>query len=216
MILSRRRSARIAITLVLAGVVASGIVALRAPILRSVGSMLVVAEPLSSVDIIVITVDGGAAAVLEAADLVHAHLANRVAVFADPPDAVDREFIRRGIPYEDRAAQSRRLLASLGIENVELIPSLDSGTGAESRLLPDWCANQHFRSVLVVTTSDHSRRIRRVLHRAMKGRATKVIVRPTRYSPFDPDRWWQTRDGMRTGIVELQKLLLDYVRHPIS
>jgi hypothetical protein len=36
------------------------------------------------------------------------------------------------------------------------------------------------------------------------------------YSEFDPDRWWQTRDGARIGLVELQKLLLDLARHPIS
>jgi hypothetical protein len=43
-----------------------------------------------------------------------------------------------------------------------------------------------------------------------------VIVRPARYSQFDPDGWWDTRGGLRTGIVEIQKLVLDVVRHPIS
>jgi hypothetical protein len=32
----------------------------------------------------------------------------------------------------------------------------------------------------------------------------------------DPDRWWETRRGVRTEIVELQKLLLDVVLHPMS
>ena len=178
--------------------------------------MLVVADPLSPADIIVVTVDGGPAALLEAADLVDAHMANRVALFIDPADAVNDEFKRRGIPYEDRAAQSRRLLATLGVESVEQILLPSSGTEAEGRLLPDWCDARHFRSILVVTTPDHSRRIRRVLRRAMAGRSMRVVVRPARYSSFDPDRWWQTRGGMRTGIVELEKLALDLVRHPIS
>jgi hypothetical protein len=52
--------------------------------------------------------------VLEAADLVHSGIATRVAVFSDPPDAVDREFIRRGAPYEDVGARSLRQLRSLG------------------------------------------------------------------------------------------------------
>ena len=50
----------------------------------------------------------------------------------------------------------------------------------------------------------------------MRGQATRVDVRASRYSRFDPDRWWSTREGARTGIVELQKLLFDVVRHPIS
>jgi hypothetical protein len=50
----------------------------------------------------------------------------------------------------------------------------------------------------------------------MKGHPTDVTVRPEHYSIFDPDRWWETRDGVRTEIVELQKLVLDVVLHPMS
>jgi hypothetical protein len=50
----------------------------------------------------------------------------------------------------------------------------------------------------------------------MRGRRTSVMVRGARYSSFDPERWWHSRAGVRTEIVELQKLLLDIVRHPIS
>jgi hypothetical protein len=58
--------------------------------------------------------------------------------------------------------------------------------------------------------------VRRVLERAMKGHPTEVRMRVARYSDFDPDRWWETRSGVRTEIIELQKLLLDFVLHPIS
>jgi hypothetical protein len=40
------------------------------------------------------------------------------------------------------------------------------------------------------------------------------MVRYTRWSPFDPDSWWQTRDGQRTQITESEKLLVDILRHP--
>jgi hypothetical protein len=42
------------------------------------------------------------------------------------------------------------------------------------------------------------------------------MVRSARYSAFDPDGWWETRGGIRTEIIELQKLLLDVLLHPIS
>jgi len=48
----------------------------------------------------------------------------------------------------------------------------------------------------------------------MEGRGITVIVSSTRYSNFKPDQWWHTRDGARTEIEELQKLLLNVVRHP--
>jgi hypothetical protein len=50
----------------------------------------------------------------------------------------------------------------------------------------------------------------------MKGHPTRVTIQPARYSDFDPDRWWKTRDSIRTEIVELQKLILEAVLYPVS
>ena len=43
-----------------------------------------------------------------------------------------------------------------------------NGTGDEGQVLPQWTDEQHFRSIVVVATKDHSRRLRRVLDRTMK------------------------------------------------
>jgi hypothetical protein len=204
----------LAVTVVIVAVV-GGVPAIRGSTLRAAGWALVVDEPIGPADVIVVSADSDGAGVLEAVDLVRTGITSRVAVFADPPDAVDREFIRRGVPYEDRAARSIRQLRSLGVTTIEEIPRA-GGTEAEGRVLPGWCDQHGFRSVVVVSSRDHSRRLRRLLDRAMHGHPTRVMVRSTRHSIFDPDRWWKTRDGVRTEIIELQKLLLDVVRHPLS
>ncbi len=173
-------------------------------------------EPVAPADIIVIALDAGGAGALEAADLVQKGIATQVAVFADPPSGEDHEFIRRGLPYEDEAARQIRQLAMLGVRNIVRIPRTDAGTEGEGQVLPAWCDQHQFRSIVIVATTDHSRRLRRVLDRSMKGHATSVAIQPSRYSQFDPDRWWETRDGIRTAIIELQKLLLDFVLHPTS
>jgi hypothetical protein len=92
----------------------------------------------------------------------------------------------------------------------------EAGAEGESKVLPPWCDQHQFRSIVLVTTKDHSRRFQRLLNRTMKGHQTRVTVQPTRYSSFDPDRWWKTRGGARIGIGELQKLVLDVVLHPLS
>ena len=98
-----------------------------------------------------------------------------------------------------------------------IVVSLDSGgAGALEAALPPWCDQHRFQSIVFVVARDHSRRLRRVLDRVMKGHPTRVTVRPERYSSFDPDRWWETRSGVRTEIVEFQKLVLEVVLHPIS
>jgi hypothetical protein len=209
--------AGIVLAIVLVCVVCMGVPANRRSILRSAGWVLVVNERVEPADIIVVAVDADGAGVLEAADLVHRGVATRVAVFAvDPNTTVKREFIRRGIPYEDAASRSVRQLGALGVDTVDRIPKYVAGTEEEGPALADWCNQHGFHSVVVVSTSDHSRRLQRVLRRSMKGRKTRVTICPTHYSEFDPDRWWETRSGIRTQVEEFEKLLLDVVRHPIS
>jgi hypothetical protein len=187
---------------------------LRVPILRAAGWALVANDPVTSADIIVISADAGPAGALQAADLVQGGIASRVAVFTDPPSGEDLEFIRRGLPFEDVSVRQIRRLSSLGVTDVVRIPRTQAGTEGESQVLPLWCDQYEFRSIVFVAARDRSRRIRRVLDRVMKGHPTRVTVQPARYSNFDPDRWWETRTGIRKEIIEFQELALDVVSHP--
>jgi hypothetical protein len=190
---------------------------LRRPTLRAAGWALVVDDPIGPSDVIVVAVDAAdGAGVLEAADLVHAGVATGVGIFVEPANRADREFIHRGIPYEDTVDRLARQLRSLGVMTIEQIPGSVTGTETEAQVLLAWCTHRQYRSVVVVSNADHSRRLRRVFRRSMRGHGLTVSVRSARYSTFDPDRWWATRGGIRIEIVEFQKLLLDVVRHPIS
>jgi hypothetical protein len=150
---------------------------LREPVLRAAGWALVIDEPVTPADIVVLSLDSGGAGALEAADLVQSGVSKQVAVFMDPPSGEDFEFIRRGLPYEDAGARQIRQLRSLGITDIVQISRI-SGTEGEGRALPRWCDEQHLQSIVVVATKDHSRRLWRVLERVMKGRPTRVTHRP--------------------------------------
>ena len=212
----RPRRALILVVVALAATTIVVVPSVREPALRAAGWALVVNEPVAPADIIVLSLDSGGAGALEAADLVQSGIATRVAVFADPPSGENHEFIRRGLPYEDGAARQMRQLRWLGVTDVVQIPRTDVGTEGEAQVLPPWCDQHRLRSIVLVTTRDHSRRLRRVLDRVMKGHSTRVMIQPSRYSSFDPDQWWKTRNGVRTEIVELQKLVLEVVLRPIS
>jgi hypothetical protein len=213
----RPRWALILAVVSLAAAVIVAVPSVRESVLRVAGWALVVHERLAPADVIVISLDSGGAGALEAADLVKEGIATRVAVFTDPPSGDDQhEFIRRGLPYEDRSARQIRQLRLLGVTDVMQIPGGEPGTNGEGQVLPAWCDQHQFRAIVFVAGRDHSRRTWRVLNRVMKGHPARVIVQPARYSPFDPDRWWETRDGVRTEIIEFQKLLLDAVLHPMS
>jgi hypothetical protein len=189
---------------------------LRESVLRAAGWALVVnSQSVAAADIIVLTLDSGAAGALEAADLVQSGVSKRVAVFDEPPNREHDEFTRRGLAYEDAGARQVRELMTLGVTDVAHISTV-GGTGDEGQMLPQWSDDQHVRSMVVVAAKDHSQRMQRVLDRVMKGRPTEVTVRAAHYSGFDPDQWWKTRGGVRTEIIELQKLLLDLALHPVS
>ena len=217
--MSYRRPRWASILVVVVTLTAAAIVAvpsIRESVLRPAGWALVVHEPIVPADVIVVSLASGGAGALEAADLVQGGIATRVAVFTDPPSGEDHEFIRRGLPYEDASARQIRQLRWLGVTDVMQIPGAEAGTEGESQVLPPWCDQHQFRSIVFVAARDHSRRWRRVLNRVMKGHPTRVMVQPERYSIFDPDRWWETRDGVRSEIAELQKLVLEVVLHPLS
>jgi hypothetical protein len=207
------------VTLIVVALATAAILAVpsvRDPLLRAAGRALVVDEPVTPADIIVIAADSGGAGALQAADLFHRGIATRVAVFTDPPSGEDLEFIRRGLPPEDLAASQIWQLRWLGVTDVVEIPRTEAGTQGEGQILAPWCDQHEFRSVVFVVARDHSRRMRRVLNREMKGHPTRVTVQSGPYSSFDPDRWWETRGGLRTAIIELEKLALDVALHPMS
>src|SRR5215510_15726838 len=195
------RRAPILVAVALAATTIVVVPSVREPVLRAAGWALVINEPIAPADIIVVSLDSGGAGALEAADLVHSGIATRVAVFTDPPSGEDHEFIRRGLPYEDASARQIRQLRWLGVTDIVEIPRTDVGTEGEGQVLPRWCDQHQFRSIVFVTARDHSRRVRRMLDRVMKGHPTRFTVQPARYSRFDPDRWWETRDGVRTEII---------------
>jgi hypothetical protein len=211
----RHRRLRVLLVLALAGGALVGFT-VRRPILRALGSVLVADDPIAASDIIAVPVWAGEAGVLEAADLVRVGIGAKVVVVPVSPTPAEREVARRGIAYDSAAERMTALLLSLGVEAVERFPGAASGTESEGELLARWSDAYPFRSVIVVSTPDHARRLRRVLRRAMKGRPVRVSVRSARYAAFNPDGWWHTRDGVRTGLVELEKLILDLARHPFS
>ena len=207
---------RVAALIVLAATLCVLIPTTRTTILRTAGWSLVVADPLEPSDTVVVTLDAGDAGVLEAADLVRDGLASRVALLSERVTPAEEEFARRGVTYEDDATRAARQLKLLGVSAVERIPAAVDGSEAAARALREWAAHRRLGSVIVVSHTEHSRRVRRIMRRALSGQPVRLHVHPARYSDFHPDSWWATRRGVRTHIVESQKLLLDIIRHPLS
>lgn len=183
--------------------------------LRAMGRVLVAEDPAPrTADIVIVSTDSLAAGILEAAQLIHAGVATRIGLFERPASPLGLELARRGLPHIDLQAYSLDLLHALGITQIELIPAV-VGTVDEGQVLQQWCAAHDIHSIVFVSMADHSRRTRRVLGRSLGRHGIQVAVRWARLSQFDPDHWWQDRNGQRVEIIESQKLLVDFLRHPL-
>jgi hypothetical protein len=191
------------------------VIATRPQTLRFVGGLLVEEDPLTTADAIVVSLDSSDAGLLEAVDLVQKGVGSRVVVLVEPFSDAEAEFVRRGVRLEDSGARRLRLLAALGFPDGEELRTTVSGTEASIAAITKWAASQRVCSVIVVTGADHSRRFRRALQRSQRASTQRFAVRITRYSGFDPNTWWQRRESLRLGLIELQKLFLDFARHPL-
>jgi hypothetical protein len=69
--------------------------------------------------------------------------------------------------------------------------------------------------VMVVVGPSHGRRYRRALRRVWPGAQPAPVVVTTLYGLFRPEDWWRSRTTLREGLVEMEKLALDYVAHPL-
>jgi uncharacterized SAM-binding protein YcdF (DUF218 family) len=185
----------------------------RHSLLRTAGWTLVAQDAPAKADIIVVSSDSLSAGMLEAADLVKAGFASRVAIFDRRDTVLQQELARRGAPRYDPKGFLIQVLRSQGVSDIVVLPEV-VGTVDEGRVLQQWCAANSVHSLLFISVTDHSRRTRRVLDRALGRHGVRVMVRYARWSQFDPDSWWQSRYGQRVQIMESEKLLVDILRHP--
>lgn len=185
-----------------------------AAILEWMGSHMVVNEPLAPADVLAVTFDSREGGLIEIADLYHEGWARAVVVIEPSLNSMELELRRRGVRFSDPAVAA---LEQLGIPRAS-ITALDSGDGGTTegaQALTEWLGRGPMRRAIVVVSQTHGRRFGRTLRRGWPTGWPQPIVRTSRLGPFRPDGWWKTRTQLRDGLVELEKLALDYVSHPL-
>jgi len=208
----RTRNSRLALLVVSIGLVsAAAVPSIRHAALRAAGTSLVATDPIAHADVGVIT-EFGEGSELEAADLFHAKQFSRVLVLEPSPTPVEREYLRRGVFRDDVVVTT---LLQLGIPERAIVhvEAGEGGTTESTQALADWIRVRPSSAIVIVTPS-HTRRYRRTLRRVWPPNAPPPIVTSPRHASFRPQDWWTSRRTLREGVVELQKLALDYLVHP--
>ena len=108
----------------------------------------------------------------------------------------EHDLIERGIPRE-------RILR---------FPHDTDSTLEEAAALAQFCADRHFRSVIVVTSNYHTRRARYLFEKDFPKRIT-VSVASAHDGDFDPEHWWQHRKSQKLFLEEWEAMLVAMWEH---
>lgn len=167
----------------------------------ALGRYLVVADELAPSDAVFVLEGGTPARELEAAALYRAGVAPLVVLtLARDPLAVAHQLAGEPTPQE-RAA---RVLLHVGVPASAIVRLDRTVENTDQELAVDFESAQArgFRTVVLVTSPPHTRRVRVIWNSRFQSRVP-ARVRPTRYEEFDARRWWRSRRWLEDGVHEL-------------
>jgi len=91
-------------------------------------------------------------------------------------------------------------------ERIMVVPELVTSTVDEAEALRHFSEQQGFRRLLVVTEPYHTRRAGWILHEHFRDSGITPLVLAQADSWYQPDSWWQTREGPLVTLGEYLKL----------
>jgi uncharacterized SAM-binding protein YcdF (DUF218 family) len=187
----RRRNYRIvflAILLLLVGFMV--LVFLRA------GTWLVVQDPLGPAQAIVVLSGRLPDRAVEAARLYHQNVAPQV--WVSQPASPVAQLAAMQIPFVGEDFYNQRVLLALGVpaDATRILPEPSANTAEEIEQIARLARAGDVRSVIIVTSAPHTRRVRAIWRRLV-GDSPQLIVRHPVDDSFDAAHWWRnTQDAL--------------------
>jgi len=176
-------------------------------LLRGLGSWLVVQDPLAKADAIFVLGGTRFERPLEAVELYKAGWAPRIALMRQVSDYGEVHLMQQGIPYPREVDAQVDVMVRLGVpQSAITIFNEANSTAEEADTLYEAATANHWSSVIIVTSKQHTRRARLVMKRRTAPIGLTVVTRYSRYDQSDTDRWWTNRSTLRFTLFETQRL----------
>jgi uncharacterized SAM-binding protein YcdF (DUF218 family) len=171
---------------------------------------LIVSAPLDHADAIVVL--SGSSTLSErtqhAARLYSQHRSKRILLTTDNRQGGWSAAEHRN-PYFDEIAVKE--LSGLGVpsQNVEVVRPPVNSTWDEALLISQYSKTHNLRSILIVTSSYHSRRALWTFRTLLRGSSTQIGLDPveTGIQTPSPTTWWLHARGWQLVLVEYLKLI---------
>jgi uncharacterized SAM-binding protein YcdF (DUF218 family) len=173
------------------------------------GGFLAPEDSLTKADAIFVFAGSRAARPLEAVDLYNAGYAPVIVLTREQEEPAMAILAERGISVPTRFAMTRDLVRQLDVPDSAVITPdrIHDNTAQEASTLAALAASRSWRRVILVSSKYHMRRVGLASRRALRGSGVEVVLRPSRYDPATPGRWWQRRSDLREMLWEVPKLI---------
>ncbi len=124
---------------------------------------------------------------------------------------------RLGIEPLIDADYNRQVLERLGVpaDAIRLIPASVRNTLDEIGATAEMLSEADAESVIIVTSTYHTRRARALWRRSL-GRSARLSVQPAHEDPFDDARWWRSSSDIGRVVWELLGLVDAWLGSPIQ
>jgi uncharacterized SAM-binding protein YcdF (DUF218 family) len=161
-------------------------------------------------DAIVIPMGSFADRTLQAADLFLHGLARKVIIVEENMGAY-KTLKTRGVRITSNTRRVRNYLISLKVpaDSIIILPGDATSTQMETIIIREYLANDpDIDTICVVSSAPHTRRASMIFISAFRkaGMQVQVISSPSSYTNFDADKWWKSREGIQTVLLEYMKI----------
>lgn len=168
--------------------------------LGAVGHWLIVEDELTRADVIFVHAGHLPFRSIEAADIYGDDFADEVWLAPISPTRESEALFDLGIERPPGHYWRSLVLSRRGVprDAIRILSAEVLNTRDEVQSVADELARRGLSSAILVTSKQHSRRVRMLWDRVAPEGLT-AIVRPSASDPFDPDAWWtNTEDGQAT------------------
>lgn len=181
-----------------------------------VGRWLVVEDPLGKAHAIVVLSGGMPLRAVGAAELYRQGYAPEVWLThsAEPGESLKA----LGIPFEGgEEVYNARVLIHEGVPAgaIHVLEPVIVNTADEVKVISAALEREKDRSVIVVTSKPHTRRVR-LLWRKLAPRECHAIVRAASDDPFDPRHWWRSTADALDVVREVLGLMNAWAGLPLT
>ena len=173
---------------------------------------LVVSKPLASADAIVVM--SGSSAYVErtqkAAQLYHEGRAP-IVLLTDDHTRGGWSSAQQRNPFFVERAKDELIKAGVPEDKIKVAPGIAASTRDEALILKDYVESEKIQSVLIVTSSYHSRRALLSMQQVFSTKGTTVGMEPASATPTA--FWWLSPEGWRTVGGEYVKLIYYWFKY---